>query len=388
MAAIDQLAGLTGIIQAVQGSETKSRTKSTQTQQTQISDAGVNKLIQDILAGPGGVRSIGGAARQSGLFNATTEDLLLGDLFSRAAVNAELARSPTVISTDQTTTAETPGIGLGGIGTAIAAGQAGKLLFGKGGEGGLLEGAGEAISSFFGGGATAAATPAAITSAAGAGGGALAGATGSAAVNAGVAGTAGGALSAAGAGQAAGGAAAAGGAGSGFGFNTATAVPLGGSFLSGLIGGREASQEPASLAMSAITGAMALGPIGLIAAPLASIAGGFLRDISVICTALHKKGLITRALHRAGDDYFKSLSATTRLGYWSWAVPIARKIDAGSVFWTRASLPVVKSYLRYLSGAGAAREPLGALAHYLGEPVCYLLGKWSVHKTLKTRSYY
>lgn len=390
MAAIDQLSSLASILQTVQGTETKSKTKGTQTQQTQISDTGVNKLIQDILSGPGGVRSIGGAARSTGLFNATTEDLLLGDLYSRAAVSAELARSPTVTTTNQTAVQETPGVGLGAIGGAIAAGQAGKLLFGSGGEGGLLSGAGEAVSNLFGGGGAAAAATPAVTQGVTSATGALAGATPGAIVNAGVAGTAGGALAGAG-GASAAGAAGAGAAGTGLGFNATTAIPLGGSFLGGLLGGREASQEPGSLAVSALAGAAALGPIGLIAAPLASIAGGFLRDLSVVCTALHRKGLITKQLHAAGDRYFQTLNPVVKVGYWMWGTWVARKIDSGSVFWTLFTLPIVKSYLRFLSGPktllSCYDHPLGGFAHFVGEPVCRLLGHLSLYWDTKIKQY-
>lgn len=393
MAAIDQLTSLANVIQAVQGTESKTKTKGTtsQTTQTNVSDAGVNKLIQDILSGPGGVRSIGGAARASGLYNSSTEDMLLGDLYSRAAVSAELARSPTTVRTSQDLTqiTETPGIGLGSIGGAIAGTQALGALFGKPGQEGLLSGAGEAISSLFTGGA-AAATPA-VTSAAGA----AAGATPGAIVNAGVAGTAGGALAGTAASNAAAagaaGAGAAGGASAGFGANAATAIPLGGSFLSGLLGGKDAATDPMNIGISALAGAAALGPVGLIAAPLAAIAGGFLKDISVICTALTRKGLVSADLHKAGDQYFKTVDGATKLGYWLWGVPIAKRIDAGSVFWTRLALPVVKSYLKFLAGSRTILSiydnPLGGLAHYLGEPVCKLLGKAVIYYETKIKQY-
>lgn len=374
MAAVDQLTSLAGLLQTVQGSEQKVKQKSSssQTTQTQVSDAGVNKLIQDILSGPGGVRSIGGAARSTGLFNSTTEDMLLGDLFSRAAVSAELARSPTVVNTSgsMTQTTQTPGVGLGGIGGIMLAGQAGKALFGKGGEGGMLSGASDAISGFFGGGATSAAAPAAAA-AAPVSGAALAGATGSAAVNAGVAGTAGGALGGATASGSGAAGSAAGAGASGFGFNAATAIPLGGSFLGGLLGGREASQDPAGLAVSALAGAAALGPIGLIAAPLAALAGGFLSDLSVICTALTRKGLISPQLHAAGEAYLKSLPYKTKKGYWFWGTKIATRINAGSVFWTRFCLPLTKAYLRQISGE---KSIAGWVIKTVGESFCWLIG--------------
>lgn len=385
MAALDQLTGLANVIQAIQGSESKTRTRSstTQTTSTPVSDAGVSQLIQDILAGPGGVRSIGGAARASGLYNSTTEDKLLGDLYSQAAIRGELARTPTIVNTNQdlTQTTETPGIGLGGLGGAVLGTQVLGSLFGKPGQEGLLSGAGEAISSLFTGGGAAAA-PAVSTAT-----GALAGATPGAIVNAGVAGTAGGALTGAATAGAGAGASAAG----GIGFNAATALPLGGSFLSGLLGGKDAATDPLNLGISALAGAAALGPIGLIAAPLAAISGGFLNDLSVICTALMKKGLITADLHKAGDAYFKTIDGTTKLGYWAWGVPIAKRIDAGSVFWTRLTLPVVKSYLKFLSGSRTLLSiydhPIGGFAHFLGEPACKVLGKAVVYYETKIKQY-
>jgi hypothetical protein len=136
---------------------------------------------------------------------------------------------------------------------------------------------------------------------------------------------------------------------------------------------------------------MALGPIGLIAAPLASIAGGFLRDLSVICTALHRKGLITKQLHAAGDKHFQTLSPVTRVGYWMWGMWVAKKIDGGSVFWTRFTLPVVKSYLNFLGGSktllSCFDHPLGGIAYFIGEPACKALGHLSLYWDTKIKQY-
>jgi hypothetical protein len=382
--AMDQLTGLMSVLQTIQGTDAKTKTKQstsgTQTTQTNVSDQGVQQILNQILSGPGGVKSVGGAARQSGLYNSTTEDKLLGDVYATAANQAELARSPTTVSSSgsmsQTQSVEQPGVGVGSVAGIIGAAQVGKALFGgaaAGGEPGLLSGASDAISGFFGGGAGAVAGGAttAATSA-------VSGATASAAVNAGVAGTAGGALSAGAAGQAAGAAGAAtGAAAQGFGANFATAIPLGGSFLGGLLGGKDAATEPTSLAMNAMMGAMALGPVGLIAAPLAAIAGGFLKDMSVICTALMNKGLLTSELHAHGAKYFGTVSITTKYGYWLWGVPVAKKIRDNSRMATLVALPVVTSYMKFLRDRKIHKEPLGAICHYIGEPICWCIGKVS-----------
>src|SRR5690554_5836266 len=116
MAEVSEITDLVNAIGAVKG------TKAKQTQQTKISDSGVNELVRQILAGPGGVKSIGNAARKSGLYNSTTEEDRLNDLYSSAAVKAELARSPT------TTTMETPGVGLESVIGTLAMTSAAKSL--------------------------------------------------------------------------------------------------------------------------------------------------------------------------------------------------------------------------------------------------------------------
>ena len=104
--AIDQLSGLSSLINTISG--TSQKTKQSQTTQTNISDQGINQLLNQILSGPGGVKSVGTAARNSGLYNSTTEQKALGDVYTTAANKAELARSPTTTSSTATTT--TPGL--------------------------------------------------------------------------------------------------------------------------------------------------------------------------------------------------------------------------------------------------------------------------------------
>lgn len=94
MANVSDITNLAAAIQAVTGSETK------ETQQTKITPEGVTRLINDILAGESGIGRIGSATRKSGLYNSTTQELLVNDLLSRAATRAELAGSPTTTTTD------------------------------------------------------------------------------------------------------------------------------------------------------------------------------------------------------------------------------------------------------------------------------------------------
>lgn len=383
MAALDQLSGIIGIVDAVSGKKSKSTTSSSssQTTQTNISDQGVQQLIQGILAGPGGVKSIGGAARQSGLYNSTTEQQMLGDLYARAANQAELARSPTTTTSSgkQTTQMEQGGMDLGTLGTVIGGGMLANQLF-KGGAS-LLGGAGAGqagqltsgigniasniggtLSGIFGsssgqaiGGLSQNIGPEAVKMLSGAGGATTGG------------------LSAATATPMASGLAGLG----------SFALPLGGALLGGLLGGKDAATDPLNLALSAGMGALALGPIGLLAAPLASVAGGLFGDSSVICTALHKQGLVSTELYIKGHQHLDKLDVEVVHGYYIWAKPIARRIDAGSKFWKWVMLLPTLSYLEQTAGK---KSLTGFLYHTAGHGLCKLLFRCSLAiKMMKTQ---
>ena len=94
MAGINDITNLAAAIQAVTGSETE------QTQQTKITPEGVTRLVNDILSGESGLGRIGSSTRRSGLYNSTTQELLVNDLLSRAATRAQLAGAPTTTTTD------------------------------------------------------------------------------------------------------------------------------------------------------------------------------------------------------------------------------------------------------------------------------------------------
>lgn len=359
--AIDQLNGLGTLVNAISGSSSK--TKQTQTTQTNISDAGVNELIRQILSGPGGVKSIGTAARSSGLYNSTTEDQALGELYSSAATKAELARSPTTTSstTQQTTPGLLGGSGLGTIGGLIAGGTLLNTLS----NGAIGDSIGNIVGSLFGGG----------------GGAAAAESTGSllsGALSSGVSDTLGGLVPAGAAGSL--GAEALGGSALGeIGSALGGAAPVIGNFLGGLMGGKDASTDPMNLATSAALGAAALGPVGLIAAPIASIAGGLLGD-SVVCTELAKLGDISVERHRLGEDYLNSRPPIMKVGYWTWGIPVASKIRKGSKFWRYFTRPIVRQYIELVIRKDRIWKdyvelPLGSLAYFIGEPFCTLVGK-------------
>jgi len=380
MAAIDQLTGLVNVVEAVRGKESSGTTKTsgTTTQQTNISDQGIQQLIQGILAGPGGVRSVGGAARRSGLYNSSTEDMMLGDLYARAANQAELARSPTTTTTNQTQSSQMQqgGIGLGSLGSLVGGGMLLNSLFGgstgTGGLGGILGGGGagggigEAISGLLGGGGGAAASGGLSAGAGGIGG--LASSMGPESVKmlSGAGGTA---------------AASAGGL-SGTIAGLGGALPLGGAFLGGLLGGMgegsaKTEDYAGSLASGALSGFAAGGPMGALAGGLLGALGAGASDMSVICTALNKRGLISDDLYVSGHKHLDSMDQETKLGYYIWATPIADKINQGSRFWRYAMVVPTWCYLTLMASDRGVLDylenPIGAVLKLVGEPACRAL---------------
>ena len=250
-AELSQLTDLAGAITTLSGGKTKTK----RTTQTNISDQGVNELIRGILAGPGGVASIGSATKRAGLYNSTTEEQALGDLYARAANQAELARSPT--SVDQEVQA--PGADLATLGLTLAGSALTRSVLDKG-----LAGTGKVISDKVG-------------SIFGSGSGAAASAASTAATEFGPT------LTELGPGAAEAAAAQAGAAGAASSFlPVGSALPIAGGALAGFAGGLKAAKDPLSLGAGAAAGFATAGPYGAIAVPVASLLGGLLRDSGLL----------------------------------------------------------------------------------------------------------
>lgn len=337
-----------------------------QTQQTQLSDAAVQEQIQRILAGSGGVRDIGNAARRSGLYNSTTEELLLGNLYSNAAAQGEIARAPTVTTSAPTTTTATQvqagqGGGIGDlamlIGGGLLADQAFKFFDGamgnitRTGSSSLLD------EDLLGNGAVSfgAGPDSAIGLSFGAG---------STPSNANV---------------------------SNFSANLGQGQYGIGDTQGSSTGGTKGSQDFNLL--GAITSGLSglFSGAGDIGSSIGSVvSGGFggggggagASSASVICTALKEKGELDAELHAKGSAYLASLDPLTVLGYQLWAVAVASKIRKGSKLAMVLTRPVARSRTGLLATHGTFRDhlnyPLGTITKYFGEPVCKLIGKAAV----------
>lgn len=370
MAAVDQLTGLMSIINGLKGSSsTTSTSGGTTTTQANVSDAGVNQLIEQILSGSGGVKTIGTQARSSGLYNSSTEDTLLSKLYATAANQAELARTPTTVTTSgQSQTTKTAGTSAGdlatGLGGAFLASQAlniGSKALSPAVSAGTNY-VSDLLGSLFGtsGGGTTSSKGLLDDVDFSVGGGFNSGNANS-----------GGSIS----------------TGEGYGLNTSSLQNFGSSQDVSDAKGISFGFDTDSGATSANIGG--LGSIGsLLGAVVGGLggssggSGGGSSGGSVICTALMKQGLLDADLYAAGDKYIQRVNIITKVGYYVWARKIAAKIDKGHKGWTKVCLPFAIGRTALLASGGSLadhiKHPLGALTKFVGEPTCFLIGLFGI----------
>lgn len=107
---INTAASLSTLLSTLLGSGDQTTTTSggtsTTTKQTNIDAAGLQSLIQSMLEDQStGLAKVASGSKQAGLYNASTNTLLVNDLISRASTAAALASAPT--TTTKTSTPET-----------------------------------------------------------------------------------------------------------------------------------------------------------------------------------------------------------------------------------------------------------------------------------------
>lgn len=110
---VSTAAGLAQLAAALFGGGDTTTTKSggtstatsTSTKKTDISQEGLKALIQGMLEDQStGLAKVASGARQAGLYNTSTQQLLINDLISRAANQAALASAPTTTTASETRT--------------------------------------------------------------------------------------------------------------------------------------------------------------------------------------------------------------------------------------------------------------------------------------------
>lgn len=99
---------LIGLITGKSGSTSGSKTNtSTQTTKANISDAGIKEMIDQILAGPGGISSIANAEHSAGLYGGSTATLLTNNLVTQTAAKLAAAQAGTTTTNSGTETSQT-----------------------------------------------------------------------------------------------------------------------------------------------------------------------------------------------------------------------------------------------------------------------------------------
>lgn len=371
----------TALLELINGGKDKKVSSTTTTgggsttQQTNLSDVAVQEQIDRILSGSGGVRDIGNAARRSGLYNSTTEELLLGNLYGNAAAAGEIARAPTVTTQAPSTSTTTQvaagkGGGIGDLATVIGAGivadQAFKMFEGQGIAGGL-----GSLLGFGGGSKQGGVDQDLLGSSAvsfGAGPDTATGLTYSSGKS-GLGGSAANPFSSIlGMGQA--------------GVGNVTGSTTGGTKgakdfdLFGAISSGLGSLFSGGGGLGSILGAVTGGATGGGGGSRGSSGG------SIICTALMEKGELDAELYEKGTAYLAQLDPATVLGYHLWATSVANKIRNGNKLALVLCRPFARSRTGLLATAGTFRDhlrfPLGTLTKFIGEPVCTLVGKLAI----------
>ena len=379
MAAADQLNALVGLISGIGDKKSTTKTSGgTTTQQTNVSDAGVQQLLNQILSGSGGVKDIGTRARASGLYNSTTEQNLLQNLYATAANQAELARTPTVTTTaPQTQTTVQQGVGVGNTAATLGAAFLGSTAL-------------KALSPVIEAGTNSVSS--AISDLLGLNAGSSGTGTGSQSANLsslfnidvggkfGVDSGSGGTSF---------------NSGEGYGLNTSTLGNFG-------VGNTGQGGTGLNFGMDLDTGGtnVGIGGLGALGGLLGSVLGGITGSSgggsigggggstggSIICTALMYHGLLDQGKYALGEAYLSKLPNETKLGYYSWAHEIAKKIRAGHKGWIKVCLPFARSRTDLLATNGSfinhLRYPLGTLTKFVGEPVCRMIGTRMLNKVM------
>ena len=372
----DPVADITNLLSLVKGKS------STTTSSSNISDEGVNALIQQILGGSQGLAAIASGQKGAGLYNSTTNQQLTNDLIARTS--GEVAKAKAGTTTKTTQAAPISGgnilslIASLGAGKALSAGGK-KVMGSKLGQtvaantaaaGEVLTGSTSIpLSSFVEANSTADPLGALITSQGWSPGAAAGGKSAALGTGAGLAGV-GGAVDASGA------LVGATEVGDLLTAANATADPLGafigslgydvsagagaGSAAGSLVGAAEIGSEAAGIA-GATEGASLLELL-----PEAAAVVGW-----VICTELNRQGRLSNELYEASWKRAATLSPEVMQGYHFWAIPLTRKLRTSRVLSSIFGY-LAKSRCEYLLGK---TRVWGWLSVKLGEPLCGWIGR-------------
>lgn len=99
---------------------------------------------------------------------------------------------------------------------------------------------------------------------------------------------------------------------------------------------------------------------------------------TVICTELHRQGLMPTETYLKDSAYGKTLSVGVIAGYHFWAIPVVNLMKKSPTF-TKIIAPLALAWAKHI--AGEKKSIFGYMCKIIGEPVCGLIG--SIMKTRK-----
>ena len=107
-----------------------------------------------------------------------------------------------------------------------------------------------------------------------------------------------------------------------------------------------------------------------------SISRGGSTGITVICTELHRQGLLSDEVYQSDHKFGLTLSPTTLEGYQLWAVPLVKLMQESKLL-TKVVAPFglawAKEIHKQVSGQGNGSQ-FGRVMLSVGLPICYVIG--------------
>lgn len=353
------LQGITGITDLMTDKKTKTKTSggtTTQTSGLEITDEGRQKMIQDLLESSSGLAETSSGQRRAGLYNSSTNQLLVNDLMDRvtSSVDRDTAKQvTTTVAPPTSTTQVAPArVGLGDAALGIGGAMAAKKIYDIfGGAGSVIEELPDFVPAFEG------ATQALDFMSSGAD-------------------------------------VAAGGVGAvsdmldfgGFNFGGMPLMSMGMDLLSG------EPEDAIASGLGFMAGNALLpgvgGPLGAVLGdiiPFDNILGdigGMFGDLfgSVVCTELVRQGKLSTALYLADTTYAKNHASEKVLsGYRVWGIPLVRLMRKSAVVTAVAGFFAINRahYIAAISGTTEYKmhkAAIGAVINTVGVPICYVIG--------------
>lgn len=346
----------------------------TQTSGLDITQEGRMKLIQDILGGTSGLASVAGGQRAAGLFNSSTNQMLVNDLVDRASasVDRDTARTTTTTVESPTTQlmSQAPQVGLG-TAAALAGGAYGaKKLYDVIAGGADVASAGSSLA-----GALASPGSDVLGSIASSNMGNFSNFlnfTGSSAGGADLLGNSFSGMDFLGSKSAAAG---------------APWVSMGMDVLNGDVEGALGTGAGFMLGNMIMPGIG--GPIGSVVSQILPV-DSIIKDVgsaigglfggSVVCTELLRQGLMSKELYISDVVYAsKKMNPTVLRGYRFWGIPLVRLMRKSKRVTKIAAFFAVSRahYIAAISKKEFApwRADLGWAINLVGVPLCWMLGK-------------